>query len=103
MASNEEADSDPAVLYKKPSKILTTTVSVAEPSPQEVYRSGSLVVGGPARASTTNFHKCLLAKDIWRKAKLYLAETTICFNIENIGECILTHLHSFFPSINSRV
>ena len=73
---------------EKPVKILTTTVGVAESSKRKVTNGQiRLFDHGRSRSSSgsTSSLKGLWGKDAWMRAELYLTETTICYNIEDIG------------------
>ena len=88
MASSEEAVPKPAVLHIKPLKLLNTNVSVAEPSKRKVSDGEiQLIGGGRSRSSSgsTSSLKGLCGKDVWMKAELYLTETTLCYNINDVG------------------
>lgn len=74
---------------KEPTKLISTPVTVLEPSKSRV-KGGKirLFSSGRTRSSSTRSSTSSWkgwGRDVWVKAELYLTPTTLCYQIEGVG------------------
>lgn len=74
---------------REPMKLDSVTVSVPQPSKSRISKGKILPHSGRKRTSSTrastNSLMSLWGKDVWSEAELFLTDTTICYEIKELG------------------
>lgn len=74
---------------REPMKLDSITVSLPQPSKSRISKGKILPHSGRKRTSSTRASTSSLTslwgKDVWSEAELFLTDTTICYEIKDLG------------------